>query len=231
MATYWIPAMLLRERIDPRISDEQLQRLNAWASATLAQEPGAAVTDVDPGQRGLLTTFIGFYTGKPRNSREEAQAFLPFQRSDPNPVFPIVDTLPREGGRLTVPHDPEGVAEFADVAHPDWLEVRYALAAVMLGGDSDLPVWFAVPDPTAPVPQSWPESTDGGGNPVAWQDWGTQWHPLVDLGGTLYRSSLVGQSGEPIRASYWVPLYLQGQLNVIGLAEYKALQHQQAPQP
>lgn len=107
-----------------------------------------------------------------------------------------------------------------------YLPLDYVSLIVMFGGDIEgLPVWFEFDDPDSDCPFSTETPKE------SWNEWGVfgDSHKPVELGSKWYRSSAVGQSGQLLDASVWVPLRAAGGLVVKTKAEYLAIQAANQP--
>lgn len=223
---YQLPVGLTDEMIWPDYPVEALATINAGMAAGLAAEPK------DGG--GPITRFIGYkLLGKPRATRDEAQAMLPLGPGDPSPFFDPVDDISRDPNASVVRTytSPTELVTAGPNDRPDWATpARLALLA-MAGGraywlnEADgLPVYFTgfALDDVCPF----------GDGEETWETWGVfgESHKPVEINGQWYRSSAVGQSGANLEIAEWLPFYFAGG-TVLTVDEYLAIQQANQPAP
>lgn len=147
-----------------------------------------------------------------------------FAAGQTNPHYLDLNDLDMGGAPFTRDAQP-GMAVCGPIENLGYLPLDYVSLIVAFGGNVEgLPVWFEIDDIEAPCPFSDSDET--------WETWGTfgQSHLPVEIGGKWYRSVAVGQSGQLLDASAWVPLRSAGQLVVKTKAEYLAIVAENQPE-
>lgn len=230
MATYKVITALVDELIDPILPKPDapgpLQNLNIWLRQAIQLEPDTA----DPSERGPVTRWLGCAAGIWRITKTQALTLLPILPGDPNPFFPIIDSVSREGGKIIIGNGPYELSTAENVNRPMWKTPEYAVALVLTGGDAiDLPVWFEITDPTEICPFSTQNPITG--EYETWETWGTfgESHKPQLIGGKWYRSNCVGASGAIMKASEWFPAYSQG-LKIISESDFRSIQLANQPE-
>lgn len=224
MTTFMVPTGLLDELISSQLphygQGGPIDGLNAWFLAGIQKEPQSPANLY---QRGPLTRWFGYAFGDPRIMRDAAIAKLPLQPGDPNPFFPVVDAITREGANTITPsNDMTTPVAVGPVTRDMWRLPEYAMVLALCGGDViDMPVWFEIDDATDECPFS-----DSG---ETWETWGVfgESHKPLPMGNKWYRSNAVGQSGELLRASQWVPVSIASGLKVLSVTEFREIQGNQ----
>lgn len=143
---------------------------------------------------------------------------------DLNPYYFDLNDLDMGGAPFTRDATP-GMAVCGPIENLGYLPLDYVSLIVMFGGDVEgLPVWFELDDIDTDCPFSSTTPKE------KWATWGTfgQSHLPVEIDGTWYRSNAVGQSGQLLDASAWVPLRAAG-LVVKSKTEYLAIQAANQP--
>lgn len=238
MTTFKVLTGLVDELIDPAlpkssVEGSPLQGLNGWLAAALAAESD----DADLTKRGPVTRWIGYVFGDPRMTKAQAQATLPVEPGEPNPLFQICDAIIREGGSIRVGDSPLAMATVENVDRKEWQKVGYAQALVLTGGDVlDMLVYFEIDDITAEVPATFPnrnytqlsdpEDPESGIEVIhTWETWGANEGDSagdlpVQIGDKWYRTSRDrNNGGDYIPASAWVPASLAGLVVLESLPE------------
>lgn len=139
-----------------------------------------------------------------------------FSAGDTNPHYLDLNDLDMGGAPFTRDAEP-GMAVCGPIVNLGYLPLDYVALIVAFGGDIEsLPVWFEVDDIDTDCPFSTATPKE------KWATWGTfgESHKPVQLGGKWYRSCAVGQSGELLSASDWVPLRSLGQLTVLSKSDF-----------
>lgn len=224
---FQLPVGLTDEMIWPDYPVESLASLNAGLAAALASEPENG--------GGAVTRFVGYkLLGNPRATRQQAIAALPLMPGDPSPFFDPVDDISRDpkASLLRSYDSPLDMATCGPTARPDWQTISRLALLALAGGraywikeENAMPVYFVL--------NSLDEICPFGDGVETWATWGTfgQSHHPVQLGGTWYRSSAYGEWGRNIEIDQWIPLYLSGQLSVISVEQFQAIQQQFQPGP
>lgn len=218
-----LPTFFTYEMISPEIDSQLLNGLNGWLMTAISAEPES---------KGPVTRDIGYrILGNPRASKAEAIAALPIVPGDPSPLFAPMDAMTQEGSSLL--RGP-AFSEMTNITDPTWRTIPYLVLIVLCGGDvENLTVAFEVDDLDQPVPNGFPQRLDlVSEDPLTWQSWGGPefGHGPIEVGGKSYRFSNYGQAGTPLKASEWVPAYLQGQ-KVITVEQLNQLRDEAAAAP
>lgn len=139
-----------------------------------------------------------------------------FSAGDQNPYFlQIVDFA--VGGGAFIRSEGNPLAWLGPIENKAFLTLDYVSLIVAFGGNVEgLPVWFRLDDPAHACPFSDSDET--------WETWGVfgASHQPVQIGDFWYRSSAVGQSGDLLDASDWVPHRAAG-LTVLNRDEFNAV--------
>lgn len=147
-----------------------------------------------------------------------------FAEGGQNPYILLLNDFDMGGAPFSRGRGAE-LAWLGPVDNQSFLTLDQISLIIMFGGEVEgLPVWFRFDDPTAVCPFSDSDET--------WETWGvfSESHKPVQIDDHWYRSSAVGQSGQLLDASQWVPLRNAGAVTVLTMHEYQAVQASEGPE-
>lgn len=221
---YYLPKGLTYNLISPDYPAEALANLKGVIQMGISGEPDWGVDSV----AGPLIRWFEYSHGNVGAGKawalEQAGKLGPGR---PSPFFEALDNALQDGATLV-----RGSGESTSLAYvegnidDEWKEPSRMLLVVLAGGDVEgCNVFFELDDLSSEVPESFPERTYLE-TVHTWETWGVhgESHKPIEINGKYYRTSCVGASGEPLKASYWVSYYMAGG-KVLSLKEYGLLQN------
>ncbi len=224
---YTLPRGLSYNLIDPTYPAIKLAKLNALLQAAVSSEP-------DWGQNqaaGPTIRWLEYSHGNVGAGKAWALSQLPLVPGKPSPFFEALDNASQDGAELIRGSgNSESMAYLIGDMDEEWsLATRQMLVVAALGDIEDLTMYFEISDVQQEVPENFPDRMNGN-NIHTWETWGGVefGHGPVEIDNKWYRTSNVGQSGTPLKASIWMPSFEsyiigQGGFNVLTVTQYLAI--------